>query len=182
MKRVELLAIALLGTSASAAPAPFVLRSTDISPNAQIAKDYVFDALGCKGKNISPELEWSGAPANTKSFALIVHDPDARTGVGGFTHWIVFDIPASTSKLPRAAGANRGRGLVQHASSFGTASWGGPCPPAGDPPHQYTFTLYALSAAKLAIPATASQGYAGFLINQRAIASAQFTAEAARVE
>jgi Raf kinase inhibitor-like YbhB/YbcL family protein len=166
--------------SVSAQSSGFSLRSPDIKPGSTIASEFVFNSFGCSGKNISPALGWSGAPQNTKSFALIVHDPDAQTGVGGFTHWIVYNIPANTSSLAQGAGTADGKrlptGATQSATSFGTSGWGGPCPPAGEKPHRYVFTLYALSAEKLELPASTSQAFVGFNIVGNTIAKTNFTA------
>ncbi len=164
----------------NAQPAPFALISTDIAPGSTIRSEFVFNGFGCTGLNVSPALEWRGAPADTRSFALIVHDPDAQTGVGGFTHWIVYNLPASALKLSRGAGNMDGKnlptGAVQSSTSFGTPGWSGPCPPQGDRPHRYVFTLYALKTAKLDLPANTSQAFAGFNINGNALAKASFTA------
>src|ERR1700747_1236341 len=85
------------------AMAKFTLTSTDITDGGTIAIAQVFNEFGCKGGNTSPALAWSGAPADTKSFALLMHDPDAPTG-SGWWHWIVYNIPAGTSSLPAGAG------------------------------------------------------------------------------
>jgi Raf kinase inhibitor-like YbhB/YbcL family protein len=158
----------------------FVLQSPDVPADSTIEQKYVFSDFGCTGQNISPALTWSGVPEGAKSLALIVHDSDAVTGVGGFTHWIVYNIPASATELVQGAGTAKSRSLplgsVQPATSFGTSGWGGPCPPAGDKPHQYVFTLYALGTEKLELPETASQAFVGFNINGNALAKASFTA------
>ncbi|WP_027891540.1 YbhB/YbcL family Raf kinase inhibitor-like protein [Calidithermus chliarophilus] len=171
-----LLALLALGVAQTS----FTLTSPDIPAGSTIKAEQVYNGFGCSGQNVSPALQWSGAPADTKSFALIVHDPDAPTGVGGFTHWIVYNIPANVSRLEKGAGNPEGRGLpagaVQAVTSFGTPGWGGPCPPAGDKPHRYEFTLYALKVDKLELPASASQALVGFNINGNAIAKASFTA------
>jgi len=88
-------------------------------------------AAHCGGKNISPELHWSGAPAGTQSYALIVHDPDAPIP-GGFYHWVLYDIPSTQSEIQ----VNAGRG------------YRGPCPPPGKV-HHYRFTLYALDVKNI---------------------------------
>lgn len=100
------------------------------------------------GGDISPALEWSGAPAGTQAFALVVDDPDAP--VGTWIHWVLYDLPAGTVKLdgnlPRgpAAGTLAG-GAKQGKNSWGRLGWNGPAPPRGKP-HRYFFRLYALSA------------------------------------
>jgi Raf kinase inhibitor-like YbhB/YbcL family protein len=97
----------------------------------------------CDGRNISPELSWRGSPSATKSFALVMHDPDAP-GAGGFTHWIVFNVPATVDHLPEHVpnqDALPGGG-VQAKNDGGKYGYMGPCPPSGT--HRYYFRLYAL--------------------------------------
>jgi Raf kinase inhibitor-like YbhB/YbcL family protein len=169
-----------LSVAAFAQNNKFVLQSPEIPNRSTINLEHIFGGFGCTGKNISPSLTWSGAPTGTKSFALILHDPDAQTGVGGFTHWIVYNIPATTNKLEKSAGVEKSTslpsGTVQAPTSFGSASYGGPCPPAGEKPHRYVFTLYALGTEKLEFPSGASQAFVGFNINGNAIAKTSFTA------
>src|SRR5260370_40465276 len=83
---------------------PLKLASPDIKPNGMIAEEQVFNGFGCSGKNVSPALSWSGAPKGTKSFALLVHDPDAPTGGAGWWHWLVANIPANVSELKKDPG------------------------------------------------------------------------------
>jgi len=102
----------------------------------------IANVFGCEGGNISPSLSWSGAPADTKSFAITVYDPDAPTG-SGFWHWVVFNIPSSTTSIPKDAGNEKKKlmpkGVIQSRTDFGTDGYGGPCPPpAGRPlPRSY---------------------------------------------
>ena len=105
----------------------------------------------CAGANVSPELRWSDAPANTRSYALIVDDPDAPAGT--FTHWVLFDVPADRSSLAEGASTVGAAGK----NDFGRAGYGGPCPPRGHGPHRYTFTLYALDIASLKLKAGAGR-------------------------
>jgi Raf kinase inhibitor-like YbhB/YbcL family protein len=150
------------------------LASPQISQGGTIALDQVFRGSGCSGKNISPELSWRGAPSGTRSFALMVHDPDAPTG-SGFWHWVVYDLPADTTSLPLDAGDPMKKltpaGAVQARSDFGTPGYGGPCPPPGKP-HHYHFRLYALKIAKLVVPANASAAVIGFNVNANKLAEA----------
>ncbi|HKT80493.1 MAG TPA: YbhB/YbcL family Raf kinase inhibitor-like protein [Vicinamibacterales bacterium] len=168
-----------LFSSAAVAQTGFRLSSPDIPPGSTIKAEQIFNSFGCSGQNVSPALQWTGAPSGTKSFALILHDPDAPTGVGGFTHWIVYNIPATATGLAKGAGDAKGTrlppGSMQAPTSFGAPGYGGPCPPAGDKPHRYIFTLYALNVDKLDVPANASQALAGFTINGAKIATATFT-------
>ena len=95
----------------------------------------------CDGKNVSPPLAWSGAPAATQSFALIVDDPDAPGGT--FTHWILFNLPAGTQLLRPAMKASKlPPGAALGVNGFGKEGYGGPCPPSGE--HRYIHHLYAL--------------------------------------
>ncbi len=98
----------------------------------------------CVGREVSPPLAWSGAPADTKSFALIVDDPDAPMGT--WVHWVLFNILASANSLPEgvAAGAQLSDGSLQGKNSSGKMGYSGPCPPSGT--HRYFFKLYALDA------------------------------------
>jgi len=98
-----------------------------------------YNGYGCTGTNLPPELHWSGEPAGTKSFALTMFDPDARKGAGWW-HWVVYGIGAKMHGLPTGKRVTWTQGLT----SFGTQGYGGPCPPPGDTPHHYVFTLYAL--------------------------------------
>ncbi|MFC1771491.1 YbhB/YbcL family Raf kinase inhibitor-like protein, partial [Candidatus Margulisiibacteriota bacterium] len=95
----------------------------------------------CKGRNISPPLQWIDPPPGTKSFALIVEDPDAPSGL--FVHWIVWDIPADQRSLKEnKIGFSGTGGIQQGENDFGNTGYGGPCPPSGI--HRYFFRLYAL--------------------------------------
>lgn len=98
----------------------------------------------CDGHNISPPLRWSGVPEPTKSFALIMEDPDAPSGT--FDHWLLFNIPAATTELPEGLPRNAAldSGAKQGTNSFGYIGYGGPCPPPGDDSHRYFFRLFAL--------------------------------------
>ena len=94
MARIGLMAAVVLACAGPAFAQGFKLESADVKPNAAIAEEQVFNGFGCTGKNVSPALKWSGAPKGTKSFALLVHDPDAPTGGAGWWHWVVINIPA----------------------------------------------------------------------------------------
>ncbi len=101
------------------------------------------DDFTCKGADISPQLAWIGAPEKTKSFVLIMDDPDAP--VGTWVHWVVYDIPATETGLEEGIPADPllTSGAKQGVSSFRKVGYGGPCPPPG-PKHRYFFKLYAL--------------------------------------
>ncbi len=179
-----LAAVAVLLISAGAQAQQFKLSSPDIKPNATIADEQVFNGFGCSGKNVSPALQWSGAPKAAKSFALLVHDPDAPTGGAGWWHWLVIDIPADATELRKDAGkadgSNLPRGAVQIATDFGSPGWGGPCPPAGHKPHRYNFTLHALKVEKLDVLKDAKASLVGYMVNANSIAKATLTGKYGR--
>ncbi|MFL5562627.1 MAG: YbhB/YbcL family Raf kinase inhibitor-like protein [Gemmatimonadaceae bacterium] len=160
----------------------FRITSPDIKAGSRIAARYVFNGMGCTGENVSPTLQWSGAPAATKSFAVTVYDPDAPTG-SGFSHWVVYNIPASTTSLPAGAGGSNGSlpsGATQGITDFGQPGYGGPCPPAGDKPHRYIFTVFALKVDHLDLPASATPAYVGFNLYGNMLAKTTFTARYSR--
>lgn len=162
-----------------AVAADFQLRSNAIAADSSIAPSFEFNGFGCSGANQSPDLSWQGAPAGTLSYAVTVYDPDAPTG-SGWWHWSVVNIPASVTALAADAGAVGGAKLPAGAShvriDYGYAGWGGVCPPPGDKPHRYIFTVHALKVEKLDLPADATAALAGYMINANALATASFTA------
>ena len=103
----------------------------------------------CDGEDKSPALEWSGAPEGTKSFGLILDDPDAPGGT--FRHWGVYDIPPTVTGLHEGAGNEAS--FMQAENSFGSTGYRGPCPPKGDKPHRYRFKLFALDVQELDVGA-----------------------------
>jgi hypothetical protein len=123
--------------------------------------------FGCAGGNVSPQLSWSGAPKETKSFALTCFDPDAPTG-SGFWHWLVVNIPADVTSLAAGAGSGGGevpKGALQTRTDFGAPGYGGPCPPEGDHPHRYLFTVHAVGLAELPVQADTSAAIVGFYLH-----------------
>ncbi len=100
----------------------------------------------CEGRDLSPPLAWSGAPAGTKAFALTVVDPDAPDPAAPkmtWVHWVLYDLPAAAAGLPE--GGSLPAGTREGLNDWKRTGWGGPCPPIGR--HRYVFTLYALDAA-----------------------------------
>jgi Raf kinase inhibitor-like YbhB/YbcL family protein len=170
-----LISALLFCTATLAHAAGFTLASPTLKPGATLTEAQVFNGFGCNGRNISPALTWSGAPKGTKSFALTLYDPDAPTG-SGWWHWVVYNIPASATGLPEGAGAADGKGLpagaMQGRSDFGSAAFGGACPPQGDKSHHYIFTLYALKTDKIEVPADASAALIGFMVHANVLKKA----------
>lgn len=176
--RLVLLAATLAFAAGADAKSGFRVSSPDVGPSKATADRFVYKGFGCSGENESPALHWRGAPAGTKSFAVSVYDPDAPTG-SGWWHWFVVNLPASTTTLARGAGKSDGSGLPTGAqqinTDFGAPGYGGPCPPAGDKPHRYVVTVYALKVPKLDIPPNATAALAGFMANANAIQKAKLT-------
>jgi Raf kinase inhibitor-like YbhB/YbcL family protein len=132
---------------APAAPAAqtFRLTSSAFGPSGPMPDSTVLNGLDCTGPNISPALAWENAPLQTKSFAMVLDDYEARGG-DGFVHWAAYNIPASVHAIAANAGAAEGDlpgGGRQAYNDFLKRSYGGPCPPEG-PPHKYRFTVFAL--------------------------------------
>lgn len=181
--RQLLFAMLMASLSTATYASGFKLSSPDIKPHHQIPKRYTFNGYGCTGENISPALKWKGAPKGTRSYALTVYDPDAPTG-SGWWHWVVINIPATVHHLAENAGKPKNvalpAGAIQMRNDFGTHAYGGPCPPKGNKPHRYVFTLYALKTAKLNVPKDASAADVGFMIHSNMLAEAKFIARYGR--
>lgn len=151
------------------------LKSADFKEGDTMPMAQVFNGMGCNGQNISPALEWSGVPDGAKSLALTLYDPDAPTG-SGWWHWVVVNIPPDTTKLEEGASPDKmPKGALETRTDFGKPGYGGPCPPPGDQPHHYIFTLYALKTANLPLDNSAPGAMAGFMINANQIGKATLT-------
>ena len=126
------------------------LTSSAFSVGGNIPKQFT-----CEGEDISPELSWKNAPSGTKTFALIVHDPDAPRA-GGFTHWVVYNIPESVTNIAQNAPKSEKLPAVgiQGKNDYGHIGYKGPCPPSGT--HRYFFYLYALDS-ELKLPPGATK-------------------------
>jgi len=139
--------LALVVVLITAVPAlAFDLKSPAFAANAPLARTF-----SCDGPDRSPPLRWTDPPAGTKSYALVVEDPDAPSGT--WIHWVLYGIPASVRQLPEGVAKREtvaGTGS-QGVNDFKKVGWGGPCPPPG-PAHRYVFTLYALDT-DLSLPA-----------------------------
>jgi Raf kinase inhibitor-like YbhB/YbcL family protein len=154
------------------------VTSTSFKDGDYLAMDHVLSAeygFGCDGGNRSPQLAWSDAPQGTRSFAVTCFDPDAPTG-SGFWHWVVANIPATVSELPLDAGnlasGKLPAGAVQARTDLGKSGYVGPCPPAGDHPHRYQFTVFAVGVEELPITDDTSAAVVGFQLHFNTLASA----------
>lgn len=157
----------------------FTLTSPTIKSGDFLKEEQVFNGFGCSGKNISPALKWKTGPKNTKSYAITVYDPDAPTG-SGWWHWVVYNIPANVTEIATGAGQKTGKLLpsaaIQGRTDYGIHAFGGACPPQGDKPHRYIFTVHALKIEKIDVPADSSAALIGFMINSNSLGKASFTA------
>ena len=176
------LAVGLAAPLASA----FELTSTDFQPGGRLSENQVFKGFGCEGGNISPQLSWRDAPAGSKSFAITVYDPDAPTG-SGWWHWVVWNIPASVNALRAGIGSVHAHpnfrlpeGAVEGRTDFGAVGFGGACPPAGDKPHRYIFTVHALKVDKLELPENPTAALVGFMLNANRLGKATLEAQYSR--
>jgi Raf kinase inhibitor-like YbhB/YbcL family protein len=153
----------------------FLLTSTAFKEGAAIPVKYT-----CDGADVSPPLAWSGAPAGTVGFALIADDPDAPAGT--WVHWVLYDLPATASRLPenvaKAETLPDLGGALQGRTDFRRPGYGGPCPPPG-PAHRYFFKLYALDAP-LKLKAGATKGDVEAAMQGHVLGTAQLMGTYAR--
>jgi Raf kinase inhibitor-like YbhB/YbcL family protein len=155
----------------------FKLSSPSLKTGEMVPEKFTFNGMGCKGKNMSPALEWEGAPGETRSFALTVIDPDAPHADGGWRHWTLVNIPASISAIAEDASA---KGLLPESAlevenDFDETHYGGPCPPRGDKPHRYVFTLYAMKTDHLNLTEHSDRASVDTLLESNSIAKTTFT-------
>lgn len=139
----------------------FTLKSNELG--GQLSDKHYANGMGFTGENQSPQLYWENAPADTKSFAITILDLDAPTG-NGFWHWVVFNIPATTTELKSGAG-DLAKNLmpadaIQSNTDMGTPGYAGAAPPEG-PAHRYLITIHALSTP-LQLDKNATPAYVGF--------------------
>jgi Raf kinase inhibitor-like YbhB/YbcL family protein len=151
--KTELLIIIILLAAGCISKEENNMENISISAEEFKEGETIPDEFTCEGKDISPSLSWKGIPAGTKSIALIMDDPDAPGGT--FVHWVLYNMPAETQKLPKAMPLNLTDGSMHGMTNFGRPGYGGPCPPPGKP-HRYYFKIYALDT-KLNLPPGASK-------------------------
>ncbi|MEE6258626.1 YbhB/YbcL family Raf kinase inhibitor-like protein [Plantactinospora sonchi] len=150
----------------------FTLTSADVRDGEQMPVEFGHTSVG--GENRSPQLAWSGFPAETRSFTVTCYDPDAPTG-SGFWHWVLVNVPAGVTELPRGAGSDSSAGVPGAFSvrnDYGEQSYGGSAPPAGDRPHRYVFAVHALDVEQLDLTPDASPAYVGFNLTFHTLARA----------
>ena len=151
----------------------FTLTSKNLGGEATLKEE--FNGFGCIGKNESPQLSWKNAPEGTRSFAITMYDPDAPTG-SGWWHWVVFDIPTSTTELVANAGDIKldltPEGTIQSITNYGSQGYGGPCPPQGHGLHQYIITVYALKTDTLGLDKNTNPAIVGYYLWNNTLAKA----------
>ena len=123
----------------------FTLTSPAFADGGTLQKKNAADdpTRNCGGGNVSPPLSWSGAPANTKSFAILMFDPDGQLGIG-VSHWVAYGIPANVTAFAEGETSAPSKKFVGGKGTRGGTLYLGPCPPVGDSPHHYVFTVVAL--------------------------------------
>lgn len=168
MKKTVLALLTLASFSSQA----FEVSSNDIHEGQLMKSEFTFSGMGCTGENISPQLSWKDAPEGTKSFAITVFDPDAPTG-SGWWHWLALNIPANVSSVDQGSPM---KDVLQTKNDFGTMSYGGACPPAGNGMHRYQYTVWALPQEKIDLPADISPAVVGYTLNSMALDKAVLTA------
>ncbi len=143
----------------------FAVSSSDVSAGEVLPMPHVSGVMGAGGKDVSPQLSWSGYPEGTRSFAVTVFDPDAPTA-SGFWHWAVANIPSSVSELPGGAGDRNTpelpEGAVQLRNDGGFAGYVGAAPPAGHGPHRYFVVVHAVDTERLDVTADTTPAVLGF--------------------
>ncbi len=150
----------------------FKLTSNDLKQNSILPNKQVFKGYGCNGGNVSPHLAWENAPKNSKSFAIICHDPDAPKP-NGWYHWLVVNIPSEIKEIKQG---EKIKGAIETITDFKTKGYGGACPPVGHGAHHYNFTLYALDVDKINIKENDSPKDVEQKVISHAIAKSTITA------
>ena len=145
-----------------------MLNSPALKPNQRIP-----DRFSRDGENVSPPVEWRGAPGGTRSYALVVEDPDAPQGT--FHHWAAYNIPAAAEGLPEGAGSDEADAMMRMAvNDFGNRRYDGPQPPPGHGAHHYHFRLFALDTVQLPVPANSGAQDVAEIARAHALAEADF--------
>ena len=158
--------------------ATFTVTSTDVSDGERFAPAQMSGSFGVPGgRDISPQLSWSGAPEGTKSYAVTVYDPDAPT-MSGFWHWAVADLPADVTELPSGASGSLPEGAFELKNDGGGVGFIGAAPPAGHGEHRYFIVVHALDVDSIGVPKDASPAFLGFNIGSHILGRAVLVATA----
>ncbi|HZY76070.1 MAG TPA: YbhB/YbcL family Raf kinase inhibitor-like protein [Jatrophihabitantaceae bacterium] len=153
----------------------FTVTSEDFADGQPLPTTFGYEGSAEGAQNRSPQLTWGGAPDGTKSFVVTCYDPDAPTP-SGFWHWVLVDLPVSTTSLAQGAGA-AGVGLPGAAfhvrNDWGSKDYGGCYPPDGDRPHRYYFVVHAVDVESLGVDDDASPAVVSFNLVFHTLARAQ---------
>ena len=172
-KKILIIFIFLISVGAIMDNSSFVLTSETVKNNQTLPNEQVLNSFGCTGENISPDLSWQGAPAGTKSYALLVHDPDAPRPTGWW-HWLVVNIPVTKTEFKK--GEKLAPPVLETVTDFKNTGYGGACPPKGHGVHHYNFTIYALDTEKLDVSVDTDPNEVEKLVKSHALASSTITA------
>jgi len=150
------------------------VTSTSFISGGSIPFAQAFTGCGNTGTaaNTSTDVTWTAGPSGTASYVLTEFDTDAPTGVG-FWHWTIFNIPPTVTSLALNATTSPPAGSIQGYNDYGLSGYGGPCPPVGDPPHHYYFTVSALNAMLSGLTSGSTGAYLTFNIRGHIIAQGQ---------
>lgn len=171
--------IVALAAGAPAGASSFTLETSAFLNGGDIPRTDAAAAGACGGRNLSPPLHWSGFPAQTRSFAVVVFDTDAGHG-HGFVHWVAYGMAPTVSSLPPGFGSKASPAFTGGVNDAGTTIYWGPCPPHGDPPHRYVFTAYALDLAPAQLGPGLTRAALLRAIAAHTLAQAQITGRFAR--
>ena len=153
----------------------FTVTSTDVADGVLLQPDQMSGIFGAGGTDTSPQLSWRDFPAETRSFAVTMFDPDAPVP-SGFWHWAVHDIPATVTSLPTGAGSSNGAGLpdsaIQLPNDAGLAQFLGAAPPVGHGPHRYFIVVHALDVETLGVAPGTTPTVQGFTMFTHTLARA----------
>jgi Raf kinase inhibitor-like YbhB/YbcL family protein len=149
--------------------AAFDLTSDDVADGQPLDLRHVHTSGG--GGNLSPQLAWAGAPAETRSFVVTCYDPDAPTP-SGFWHWVLVNLPPATTGLHRGAATSPPTGAFHVRNDFSSPQYDGAAPPPGDRPHRYIFAVHAVDVDTLDVDASASPAFVGFNLTFHTLARA----------
>jgi len=183
MRPFRLVSFAALAIALVVGPLPAAASSIGVESSAFLDGGVIppFDSPainGCHGRNVSPPLRITGVPTNARSLAVVMFDIDANAGAG-FVHWVAYGLDPAIVSLPSGFGSMPGP-YVAGVNDAGTDRYYGPCPPAGDPPHHYTFSVYALALGRHQLPPGLSRAALLHRIAHATLAVGQLAATFAR--